>query len=55
MVTIIGTILAPIVLHNVTAFHFEILPLKYYGIIAGLTVLYVVLVQIVKKIYIRLI
>ena len=53
MVTIIGTILAPIVLHNVTAFHFEILPLKYYGIIAGLTVLYVVLVQIVKKIYIK--
>lgn len=53
MVTIIGTILGPIVLHNVTAFHFEILPLKYYGIIAGLTVLYVVLVQIVKKIYIK--
>ncbi len=53
MVTIFGTILAPILLHNVSAFHFEILPLKYYGIVAGLTALYVVLVQIVKKIYIK--
>ena len=53
MVTIVGTILAPILLHNVSAFHFEILPLKYYGIIAGLTALYVVLVQVVKKIYIK--
>ena len=53
MVTIVGTILAPILLHNVSAFHFEILPLKYYGIIAGLTALYVGLVQIVKKIYIK--
>ena len=53
MVTIIGTILAPILLHNVSAFHFEILPLKYYGIIAGLTALYVILVQIVKRIYIK--
>ena len=51
--TIIGTILTPILLHNIASFHFEILPLKYYGIIAGLTVLYVVLVQIVKKIYIK--
>ena len=53
MVTIVGTILAPILLHNVSAFHFEILPLKYYGIITGLTALYVGLVQIVKKIYIK--
>ena len=53
MVTIVGTILAPTLLHNVSAFHFEILPLKYYGIIAGLTALYVVLVQAVKKIYIK--
>lgn len=53
MVTIVGTILAPILLHNVSAFHFEILPLKYYGIIVGLTALYVVLVQAVKKIYIK--
>ena len=52
-VTIVGTILAPILLHNVSTFHFEILPLKYYGIIAGLTALYVVLVQAVKKIYIK--
>ena len=53
MVTIIGTIFTPILLHNISAFHFEILPLKYYGIIAGLTALYVILVQVVKKIYIK--
>ena len=53
MVTIVGTILAPILLHNVSTFHFEILPLKYYGIIVGLTALYIVLVQAVKKIYIK--
>ena len=29
--TIIGTILTPILLHNIPSFHFEILPLKYYG------------------------
>ena len=51
MITIVGTILAPILLHNVSAFHFEILPLKYYAIIVGLSALYVVLVQFVKKIY----
>ena len=53
MITIVGTILAPILLHSVSAFHFEILPLKYYAIIVGLTALYVVLVQFVKKIYIK--
>lgn len=52
-VTIIGTILAPILLHNIKAFHFEILPPLYYLIVVGLTALYVVLVQIVKKIYIK--
>ena len=52
-VTIIGTILAPIVLHNIPAFHFEIMPPIYYAIVAGLTALYVILVQFVKKIYIK--
>ena len=52
-VTIIGTILAPIVLHNIPAFHFEIMTPIYYAIVAGLTALYVILVQFVKKIYIK--
>ena len=52
-VTIIGTILAPIVLHNIPAFHFEIMPPIYYAIVAGLTALYVILVQFVKKKYIK--
>lgn len=52
-VTIVGTILAPIVLHNIKSFHFELLPPLYYVLVVGLTVLYVILVQIVKKIYIK--
>ncbi len=53
MVTIIGTIITPILFHNISSFHFEILPPLYYLIVIGLTALYVVLVQIVKKIYIK--
>ncbi|MDO4378901.1 MAG: magnesium-translocating P-type ATPase [Erysipelotrichia bacterium] len=53
MVTIVGTILAPILLHNIKAFHFEIMPPLYYLIVVGLTILYIILVQIVKKIYIK--
>ena len=52
-VTIVGTILAPIVLHKIDAFHFEILPPIYYAIVAVLTLLYIIVVQIVKKIYIK--
>ena len=53
IVTIVGTILAPIVLHNIKSFHFELLPPLYYVLVVGLTILYVILVQIVKKIYIN--
>lgn len=53
LVTIVGTILTPILLHNIPAFHFEILPFNYYLIVICLTVLYVILVQFVKKIYIK--
>ena len=51
--TIIGTILTPILLHNISSFHFEILPLKYYGFVILLLVIYSVLVEIIKKIYIK--
>ena len=50
-VTIVGTILAPILLHSIPSFHFEILPPIYYLIVVVLSALYVMLVQIVKKIY----
>ena len=53
IVTIVGTILAPIVLHNIKSFHFELLLPLYYVLVVGLTILYVILVQIVKKIYIK--
>ena len=51
--TIIGTVLAPILLHNIPSFHFEILPLKYYGFVILLLAIYSVLVEIIKKIYIK--
>lgn len=53
MVTIVGTILAPILLHNIPSFHFEILPPIYYVIVVILTILYAILVEIVKRIYIK--
>jgi len=52
-VTIIGTILTPILLHNIPSFHFEILPLKYYGFVILLLAIYSVLVEIIKKRYIK--
>ncbi len=51
--TIIGTILTPILLHNITAFNFEILPLNYYLFIILLIILYSILAEIVKKVYIK--
>ena len=51
--TIIGTVLTPILLHNIPSFHFEILPLKYYGFVILLLAIYSVLVEIIKKIYIK--
>ena len=53
IVTMVGTILAPILLHNISSFNFEILPPIYYLIVIGLSILYVILVQMVKKIYIK--
>ena len=53
LITIIGTILTPIFLHNISAFHFEILPPLYYLIVFGLTLLYIILVQFVKKVYVK--
>ena len=52
-VTIVGTIFAPILLHNVKSFHFEILPPMYYEIVAVLTIIYIIIVQFAKKIYIK--
>ena len=53
MLTIIGTIVTPILLHSVASFNFVILPLKYYLFVILLIAIYTVLVQIVKKFYIK--
>ena len=53
LITIAGTIVTPILLHNVGTFNFEILPGKYYAFVVLLLVIYTVLVQSIKKIYIK--
>ncbi len=51
--TIVGTILTPILLHNIPSFHFEILPLQYYGFVIILLIIYSILVEVIKKQYIK--
>jgi Mg2+-importing ATPase len=53
ILTIIGTIITPILLHNISSFHFVLLPFKYYIFVIFLSLLYGVLVQFVKTIYIK--
>lgn len=51
--SILLTIITPIILHKVTSFNFVILPLSYYLIVIILFIIYTVIVQNVKKIYIK--
>ncbi len=51
--TIIGTILTPILLHNIKTFDFIILPSKYYLFVLLLLALYASIVLLVKKHYIK--
>lgn len=47
------TIVTPILLHNILSFHFEILSIKFYLYLLSLVILYVLIVSIVKRIYIK--
>lgn len=47
------TIVSPLILHNVSTFHFEILPLIYYLYLFLLIILYFLIVTVIKKIYIK--
>lgn len=53
LVTIIGTIITPIILHNITGFNFVILPAKFYLVVLILIVCYTIIAQLVKKQYIK--
>ena len=53
LATIVCTILVPILLAGVSGFHFVLLPLNYYIYVALLAILYAIIVQIVKKIYLK--
>ena len=52
-ITLIGTILTPMLLHNIPEFHYEILPPTYYLYLVGLGIAYALLVEVIKKIYIK--
>ena len=53
LVTIMGTIITPILLHNITGFNFVILPAKFYLVVLILIVCYTIIAQLVKKQYIK--
>ena len=53
LLTIIGTIITPILLHTIPTFDFEVLPLKYYGYVLLLISAYSVLSEFVKRMYIK--
>ena len=53
ILTILGTIITPIMLSGLPDFNFVILPLRYYGYLILLVAIYAVIVQVVKKEYIK--
>ena len=53
LITIACTILIPVLLSNFTGFNFVVLPLNYYLYVIGLVILYAVIVQIVKRLYLK--
>ena len=53
LITIACTILIPVLLSNFTGFNFVVLPLNYYLYVIGLAILYAIIVQIVKRLYLK--
>ena len=47
------TIVTPILFHDILSFHFEILSIKFYLYLLSLVILYVLIVSVVKRIYIK--
>ena len=53
LVTITGTIITPIILSKIPTFNFVILPPQYYIFVILVLIIYTILVQTIKKIYIK--
>ena len=53
LLTIIATIIVPMVLSFAKGFNFVLLPINYYLYLVGFVVLYGIIAQIVKKLYIK--
>ena len=53
LTTIAFTIIVPIILSNFVGFNFVVLPLNYYAIVLLLVLMYALIVQVVKRFYIK--
>ena len=53
LVSLVLTILTPILLCNISTFNFVILPLQFYFYLVILVLLYFIIVSIIKKLYIK--
>ncbi len=53
VLTAVATIVTPMILSNVEGFNFVMLPVNYYFCLVGLVLLYGLIAQVVKKIYIK--
>jgi len=53
LITIACTILIPVILAGIAGFNFVVLPLNYYLYVIGLVILYAIIVQVVKRIYLK--
>ena len=53
MLTIVVTIIVPMLLSGLEGFNYVVLPPVYYLYLVGLVVLYAIVTQIVKRIYLK--
>lgn len=53
LITIACTILIPVILAGIAGFNFVVLPLNYYLYVIALVILYAIIVQVVKRIYLK--
>ncbi len=50
---ILGALAVPYLLHAIPAFHFALMPARYYPLLALIILGYAVTIEVVKKAYIR--
>jgi Mg2+-importing ATPase len=53
LISLLLTIITPILLHNIKTFNFVILPLNFYLVVIILVLIYTLIVGVIKKIYVN--